>query len=137
MRAALGGVLALTLTSAMTLTASPVLAAGGDPNRPAVESAYAPTSDEWAPQGTLIATSGFDPAFDSFSFPNYSNTVDANLALLGYPEGQPIVNLTAVEAQRLFGAKAACTYGSGVDLKSSHTRRISSRSSSHSATQSA
>ena len=110
----LGGVLASALVlSALPL--APALAAPGDPQRPAVEQYYAPTPDAWSPQGTLIATSGFDPTIDSFSFPNYSNEIAGNTSILGYAEGQPVLNLTAIEAQRLFGSKAACTYGSGQD----------------------
>ncbi len=112
--ATLGGVSALALTLTVTPLAG-ASAAGSDPNRTQVEQAYAPTPDEWAPQGVLIADSGFDPVIDSFSFPNYANTTDVAQALLGYPPGQPVLNLTAVEAQRIFGSKAACTYGSGED----------------------
>ena len=109
----LGGVLALALTmSALSVGAVPAIADDrpSDPTRDLIVQTYGSTPPDWAPQGTVIAESGFDPAYDSFPFVNYSIPFGAQNALLGYPADGMTLGLTAVEAQRLFGTKSACTY---------------------------
>lgn len=107
----LGGALALAVTMSTVPMAAPAAEAAdgsGDPTRDLILQTYSATQPEWAPQGTVIATSGFDPAFDSFPFVNYSTVFGEQNALLGYSADQRTLGLTAAEMQRLFGADV-CT----------------------------
>ncbi|MBI1351410.1 MAG: hypothetical protein GC156_09855 [Actinomycetales bacterium] len=112
----LGGALALTVCMAMIplgATSANAADGSGDPPRDLIVQTYGSTPPEWAPQGTVIAASGFDPAFDSFPFTNYGPVFGEQNALLGYPAGQRPLGLTAAEVQKLFGPDACTTIQNG------------------------
>ncbi len=94
-----------------------------DPSAPSVlvqeildSGTFDPTPAAWAPQGTLIASSGFDPQVDGFDFMNYGNNAEdfpnlANAIFFDVPFEDP-VNLTSNDMRTLFGNEA-CTNRAG------------------------
>lgn len=78
------------------------------------------TPVEWAPQGTLIADSGFDPRVHGFNFMNYGDSDDAlpnlaNTVFFDVPYEDP-VNLTANDMRTLFGQRACQNRGANCIL---------------------
>lgn len=76
---------------------------------------YQPTPPEWAPQGTVVADSGFVTLQDSFQFFNYGQRLGDGNALLGYNANEFAAQLTPASMLRMFGADVACTHYSKDD----------------------
>ena len=76
---------------------------------------YQPTPPEWAPQGTVVADSGFVTLQDSFQFFNYGQRLGDRNALLGYNANEFAAQLTPASMLRMFGADVACTHYSKDD----------------------
>ncbi len=76
---------------------------------------YQPTPPEWAPQGTVVADSGFVTLQDSFQFFNYGQRLGDGNALLGYNANEFAAQLTPASMLRIFGADVACTHYSKDD----------------------
>jgi len=76
---------------------------------------YDPTPAEWAPQGTVVADSGFAAIRDSFAFFNYGQRLGSGNALLGYDANEFAAQLTPDSMLRMFGADVACSHYSKDD----------------------
>jgi len=76
---------------------------------------YDPTPPEWAPQGTVVADSGFAAFRDSFQFFNYGQRLGSGNALLGYDGNQFAAQLTPDSMMRMLGPDVACTHYSKDD----------------------
>ena len=76
---------------------------------------YDPTPPEWAPQGTVVADSGFVAIRDSFQFFNYGQRLGDGNALLGYDANEFAAQLTPDSMLRMFGPDVACTHYSKDD----------------------
>jgi len=76
---------------------------------------YDPTPAEWAPQGTIVADSGFVAIRDSFPFFNYGQRLGSGNALLGYNGNEFAAQLTPDSMLRMFGADVACSHYSKDD----------------------
>lgn len=76
---------------------------------------YDPTPPEWAPQGTVVADSGFAAIRDSFQFFNYGQRLGSGNALLGYNGNEFAAQLTPDSMLRMFGPDVACTHYSKDD----------------------
>jgi len=76
---------------------------------------YDPTPPEWAPQGTVVADSGFAAFRDSFQFFNYGQRLGNGNALLGYNANEFAAQLTPDSMLRMLGPDVACTHYSKDD----------------------
>jgi hypothetical protein len=76
---------------------------------------YDPTPPEWAPQGTVVADSGFAAFRDSFQFFNYGQRLGNGNALLGYNANEFAAQLTPDSMLRMLGPDVACTHYSQDD----------------------
>ncbi len=84
--------------------------AGGGPSQ-----RYEPTPAAWAPQGVVVADSGFVAIRDSFQFFNYGQRLGDGNALLGYDPNRFADQLTPDSMVRMFGPEVACTHYSKDD----------------------
>ena len=76
---------------------------------------YDPTPPEWAPQGTVVADSGFAAFRDSFQFFNYGQRLGGGNSLLGYNGNEFAAQLTPDSMMRMLGPDVACTHYSKDD----------------------